>query len=310
MHGHDTFEAALPTPTSPKEDSGSEMAGQSPGPEREDSPASPLATHQLLQSHQLDEDPYLSTLGIYINTALYALICITCQEGVLPQHLLAHLGPNGKHADAHLTVQQSEINRVVMEWYIPDGFPKMSSDSNLPFDGLRQHNGFSCQGQNCNYASATESTMKKHKCLASGKKSTYKTATVQHFHNGEGQGKIYWACCSPPPQAAHLFSEGALAFLESVHHTVETKLQQSTAKPDPRTVSPWLLVTKWPDLVRNHEPEHLCALVAPPAKDTWETLMPGLVEDYINSSLDIPMHELELMRLNSPDPTKEYVTCS
>jgi hypothetical protein len=304
MHGHDTFEAALPTPTSPEEDSGSEMAGQSPGPEREDSPAYPLATHD-----QLDEDPYLSTLGIHINTTLHAFICITCQEGVLPQHLLAHLGPNGKHANAHLTVKQSEINRIVAEWVILDCWPSISSGTSLPYHGLRQHQGFSCLGQGCHFASASEAWMKKHKCL-SGKKSGYKAAIVQRIHNGEGQGKIYWACCSPPPQAAHLFSEGALAFLESVHHTVETKLQQSTAKPDPRTVSPWLLVTKWPDLVRNHEPEHLCALVAPPAKDTWETLMPGLVEDYINSSLDIPMHELELMHLNSPDPTKEYVTCS
>jgi hypothetical protein len=83
---------------------------------------------------------------------------------------------------------------------------------------------------------------------------------------------------------------------------VEVKLINS------RSISPWLLSTRWHEHVQPYDAIELLQLIKMPSKDEFVDLR-NLIMDYLKNAVDLIEHtsELTLQKLNTYDPQKEYV---
>lgn len=74
---------------------------------------------------------------------------------------------------------------------------------------------------------------------------------------------------------------------------------------DPRTVSPWLLSTKWHEHIEGFETTELRNLISFPGKEELQGL-PKLVELYFQDATGLlpSTSELTLQKLNTSDPAK------
>jgi hypothetical protein len=247
-------------------------------------------------SEELYHEHYLGTLGIAINTHLSILVCLSCHKGVLSSSLPAHMRDN--HKEAKLKVNEKHVSSVVLKNHLKDVFAPVPNFSHPPYEGLKQETGQVCD--TCGHCTTTPKRMKRHFATDHvGITPSWKDATIQHYHSGHG-GLDYWACkditvvSSAPANLAHLVQSSK----DNLAHLLAPKQYQVNA----RNLGPWILTTKWNELVDGLDTELLRSWVAPPNKDTWERALQPFVLKWMERALVAPMEELDLMRLNTPIP--------
>jgi hypothetical protein len=248
-------------------------------------------------------DDYLTQFGLVMNTKLSVLICRPCKQAVLSAHIQGHL--NGKHPDAGLKVDMHTIRRVIEHHHIRDTFEEVESRAHPPFEALRIVDGFIC-GQ-CGVAYGSKKHMKHHvKNVHVGTRSiSVGKGPIQHYYDGAGKGSIYWTCIPPTVRAEQDMSIQALRFMREVKAQAADLLKVQHVAVDARKINPWLLATKWYLLTDGHNNEDLRQSVAPALRHSWEECVAKLMHHYLDCVLGMPMADLELQRLHSPDPTTQ-----
>jgi hypothetical protein len=252
---------------------------------------------------ELVSDDYLSQLGLVMNTKLSVLICRSCKHAVLSVHVQAHL--DGKHADAKLRADIHKIDAILTRYQIRDTFEPVKSGAYPPFAALNVTNGFICGS--CGLAYGSSKHIKHHAKVehVGTKVVNIARGPIQHYHSGAGKASTYWTCIPDLHIDERNMDVAALRFMQEMKAKAASLLKVDHVPVDARKIDPWLLTTKWYLLTDGLDNASLRRSVAPATPHTWEECVPNLVHHYLNSTLGMPMPELELQRLNSPDPTTE-----
>jgi hypothetical protein len=279
----------------PHGDSGSHII-QEHAPELPDHYSSPKEMSVDPPSEEAFHEPYLETLGIAINTHLSVLVCLSCQKALLSSALSTHM--DAQHREARLKVDENKVAFIVNQYHVKDVLAPVPNFSHPPFFGLKQQTGYVCDS--CGHCFTTPKLMRRHFVTEHEKiKASWKDATLQQYHSGHG-GKTFWACeetsslASAPAKIAHLIQSSK----DDLAHLLAPKQYQVNA----RNLGPWILTTKWNELVDGLDTELLRSWVAPPNKETWERALQPFVLKWMERALVAPMEELDLMRLNTPIP--------
>ncbi|KAG2080895.1 hypothetical protein BD769DRAFT_1684593 [Suillus cothurnatus] len=250
---------------------------------------------------RLTHHKYLKKLNLVINAELNILCCEFCQVAILPNEAKTHV--KTKHSQTEF--DDVKFAQVMKEEGILSDLPRISG-ARSQVEGLAVHDALGCGHCNRVFISikhAREHYSEAHKGTA--KPQEWRACKAQHFRNGgPGTHQIYWEVenyAAPEACVKETLMRAIMKDMESVLQVVE-------APQDKRTVSPWLLTTRWHEHLAGNKPTDLMDLVAIPKRN--DELMPLLkehVEAYFESTLALlsTTDELTLQRLNSPDPMKE-----
>jgi hypothetical protein len=251
-------------------------------------------------AQQILHHPELKRLGFVVNTGLSILICWSCQYAVDVDHVEAHC--SDQHSDAKLKVDSIAISLLARQLGVQNVFAKIPNHSAPPYKGLLVKEGLLCS---CGYAVRKKKNMVAHMSRVHQKSPiyTYSRALLQQYN--PGNHKTYWACHETNWRED--LSDQAQQFLQKAALDAEELQRPVHHDTDAREISPWLLTTKWLDLIRGHDPATLVQFVAVATHKTWEAQLPPLIKTYMTAILNMSMHEIELQRLNTADPAKGSV---
>lgn len=243
-------------------------------------------------------DPFLAGLGLAFNQRVFALMCMACGHAVIPAEVKAHL--RNQHGDAHITVNNAKLFEACERLGVRDTLPAFGDGPFKEVEGLALHSGITCL--HCRKALIKPSSMSKHYTHAHQEirpiPKRWPTAWVQRF--SLSAGSAYFAVIplswTAPTEASTTIEELRSEMLEA------TKDRERAT--DARTISPWLLTTKWHEHVKGHDVGELCDLVAFPKGD-----IPGLQEAvlYLMRGAVVKIDsfpDLILQHLNTSDPAK------
>jgi HD superfamily phosphohydrolase len=209
------------------------------------------------------------------------------------------------HSEANLVVAKDKMAAVVKHHSLCDTYTPMENYAQTAFEGLEQHDGFGCLS--CAQSYTSEKHMKSHvskqHTVVSGK--GYAPAILQRYNNGEHNQ--YWRC-KETELHEHMDLDDNLAQFRELNQAMINDIRQpKNYNVNARLVDPFLLATKWHELVEGLDTAQVKSWVRPADRKTWEVQLSHHVIQYLDSSLAAPMNETDLMILNSPTPYKECV---
>ena len=214
------------------------------------------------------------------------------------------------HKKTHLQVQQHKLDEALVEMKVNKDLPSppcttLDVQAPLPYEGLKVLEGFACTL--CTQLALSESYLKDH-------------YTREHPHHPHPSQLTQ---CSM--QRFSLMHAGPLRMLfrvqsETPNHiqpvmSVAATAQQQMAKAlqvprkrgnvNKRSVSPWLLTTKWHEHVHGYDVKELCDLLAFPSKTEFPGLVASVQEYFADATEEMQtLQELTLQMLNTADPAK------
>jgi hypothetical protein len=251
---------------------------------------------------EISHHDYLETLGLVVNTTLHCLCCEWCQIALEPNQVPGHI----KHSHPGLSarINMTKFQDTLQELDVMECLPDLCTNEGPipPFDGIKVYKAIRCT--HCNSVAVQEGTMRKHH---------------QKEHR-ELKAPTRWPeCCA---QRLTLHGKAAQFFEviqpHPVHHAMpiqtlvndlRTEISQvadvEMATLNARSISPWLLSTRWHEHIEGYETLELLELVAVPKEGEFPGLK-GLLFQYMeHATALIPITaELLLQRLNTGDPAK------
>jgi hypothetical protein len=250
---------------------------------------------------RLTHHKYLEKLNLAINTELHFLCCEICQVAILPGQAKTHV----KTQHSQTEFDDAKFAQAMTEEGIPPDLPSISG-ARSQVEGLAVHDAFACA--HCDKVFTSLKNMRNHHSevhKGTAKPREWRACKAQRFRNGgPGTHQMFWEVENPVEPEACVKE----TLIRAMMKDMESVLQVIEVPQDKRTVSPWLLTTRWHEHLAGNKPEDLMDLVAIPKRN--DELMPLLkehVEAYFERALTLlsTTDELILQRLNSPDPMKE-----
>jgi hypothetical protein len=271
----------------------------------------PGLSQVLKLNQQIEHHPYLTKLGLVVNTTLHCLCCEWCQIAIIPEHVAAHLKLN-VHKAKGLIGDQAKLDETVEEMDIFECLPMtpetLAEDTApAPYKGLAIHKGFQCT--HCIKVTQSAEYMRKHfssKHPIESKVNGWQECLVQRFtHIHQKKTQMWFRVATVPEAVEELsLSEKILADMKK-ELGKQLRVHHQSRNVDARNVSPWLKTTKWHEHLGAFEHKELLALSTPPGAKEFPGLQDA-VEEYFEEATELleSMQELTLQKLNSPDPAK------
>ncbi|KAG6867314.1 hypothetical protein C0993_004588, partial [Termitomyces sp. T159_Od127] len=253
----------------------------------------------LNNNTQLVEPPYLHKLGFAYNTALGALVCLTCGIAIVPSHIVNHV--KNKHAECSINPDRELIARDIELYGVPEHLPSLDLTTRPAFQGLTVHTALQCSL--CPKVYVAQSSMvyhhhTEHKGIPVPS-SWHSVSAQQLDHTLE---RSFFPVI---PQVTLPLPSGR-AILDNIHAAMDRLDGQPAGhRLDPRLVSPWLKSNRWPELVKDRSVTDLRAIVAPLKANEFPLLVPAVHRLFLTSEDMFELvPELVLQRLNTADPVK------
>jgi len=236
------------------------------------------------------------------NPDLGILCCQICQIALAPDHVSGHL--DSTHP--LLKVNIDLFKQLTVSLMIASTLPSSVAGGSHcpPYKGLKVYEGIACGS--CIFTCASKEWMGKHHRQKHSSITTpreWRSCKMQQLN--KGANKQFWRVAEDeePP---FIHQEAIDGMRREMAEAIRIE-QISGDAPDKRTVSPWLLTTKWHEHVAGHDTATLRKLVEIPKFNDAD--MPHLrdaVEGYFREALKLidVTDELVLQRLNTPDPVK------
>lgn len=259
--------------------------------------------HSINQTwSQIQSNPYMDNFGLVYHTVLQGVLCTH-------HHILLKSSYIHRHIqDEHARMQYSptEAKKVIQnQWHVPAAPLVMQPGFYPQVEGLPILLGYECG--DCNHVTASVKTIERHVRTTHNVPfdiNAIHYVPIQRFHKHAIPFPIIPAY---PPTSSTIdeIVNNATAQVEAVF---ETPIGEFSANN--RLVSPWLLATKWPQLVQGRDLEALSNTCQKPVADDTVlqkacVVMQGLMDLAIKSIPQLP--ELVLQRLNTPDRAKTQV---
>ena len=240
----------------------------------------------------------MSSLGFAFNESVRSLICEACEYAIPPLEVKAHC--NNQHRDSHMIVDDAELSQVCRRLKVANKPPVYGNGPYTEVEGVKVQKGIVCPY--CGKALVKPSSMAKHHGTAHPDirpaPKEWPDAWVQRFNHGAGS-----AFFSVNPLRSVVPTE-ADAIIKQLRSEMQDAKEGRQVSTDARTISPWLLSTKWHEHVKGYDVGELYDLVAFPKQD-----IPGLKDAVLHlmrGGVGIigQFSELFLQHLNTPDPAK------
>jgi hypothetical protein len=242
----------------------------------------------------------LDTLSFTVNKALSILICEPCKIAIPPAHAQGHL--DGAHKGSGLKIDKVPFGNAIEAMEVSDNLPASPTGPGLlEFAGLELHTGLRCRA--CPKIANGMPAMGVHysKCHRDLiKPKDFPSVHFQRLNNGVMSKAKFEV--QPRNLKAPSPDETLIAAIRDETDKGFSKMLDP-ASLNARSVSPWLLSTKWHLHVAGHVPEELMCLVKPLAE---AHRLVALVKQYFEDAADLIDHtdDLVLQHLNTPDPAK------
>lgn len=167
-----------------------------------------------------------------------------------PKEMLSHLANHLEHKQDHIRIDQDQYNAAITECCITPTLPLQPSTLVPHIAGLAIHEGFRCS--DCNWIATNKHSFsmhyrQQHSTIKLPK--VFQPCYVQSYNNTVA-GKAWFQVTFVQPTVHQQINQIEEA-LKIVEDEVTVPLQGLTASEDPRTVSPWLHLTKWYFEVQN-----------------------------------------------------------
>jgi hypothetical protein len=227
---------------------------------------------------------------------------------LLPSQVKAHL--KQVHEAGRLQIDRSKFEAILKENEIMDGIPEIQVDEVLePFEGIQVKKGWRCH--ECSKVYGSIGSMEQH-YSKSHKSSTripkdWPSCFMQRLTNCPGEFSKFFEVHSPNPlPPLDSMDERMKKFRQEAEASIKDNL--TSVPSNARTISPWLMSTKWHLHVEGLDTSELLKLIAIPEEKEFPGLK-KLVLEYMERATDLirSTMELSLQRLNTPDPIKGYI---
>jgi len=209
---------------------------------------------------QLSHTLTLTSFDLALNKAIDRIICIVCETVVPTESLTTHLGSSHtRFLQAH---ERAALQQHVSSLGIPQGLPPFPMSVISAIQGLKIVQAHYCP--HCSSAYPSQQSYKKHRTsLHPGivDSSPPLIGPAQHFTNG--LGRIYFRVTIEPP-STQVAVDRKKPIMDTLAE-IEDRQRSLVAEIDIRNVSPWLRITKWHEMFRDHDTKHLRSLVADPS---------------------------------------------
>jgi len=253
-------------------------------------------------SKQISRHNYLDSLNLVVNNRLMCLCCEMCEVALTPSQVQGHL--NSAHAEFKMCIDKHHFEEVIELYDIQEDLPSLSHDIVVEaWEGLKVHQGFRCL--HCSKVLGLKDSMLKH----------HKQLHKEHLTPSAWPAICMQRLSSRPGEASTFFEviprnstpkTSIEAFVEQVRKEMASVLEVRQIPRNARSVSPWLLTTRWHEHFEGFDTLRLLKLIAVP-KETEFPGLKALVLKYMKKATNLIKctQELPLQRLNSPDPIKE-----
>lgn len=251
---------------------------------------------------ELCSHPSLDVIGFIVNRALNSLICVPCKVAILPAHVQSHLDVS--HKGSGLKINSLAFADAVEAMGVPESLPPTPTGPDLQeFAGLELHDGLrcgSCPAITNGMPAMGVHYSKYHKGIVKPKDFT--SVKFQRLNNGVMHNTKFEV--RPRNLKAPSPDEALIATMRAETDEAFAK-GLDPARLNARSVSPWLLTTKWHLHIAGHAPEALMSAVKPLQEAEVPRLV-GLVKRYFEDAADLIdiTDDLVLQHLNTPDPAK------
>ncbi|KAJ3717678.1 hypothetical protein C8R42DRAFT_723900 [Lentinula raphanica] len=260
--------------------------------------------------NDLITNPFLSSLGLQVNTSLHLLVCIECGSAFSTKGINRHLSRTHQYSvSASVVTQLQEINQHLD---LLSEYPDLNNDQVYPeFSGLKLHNNiFGCPS--CYLNSTSAQVVLQHLKDHHPSSSLLPIPVCgQYINKGTTKTILRIYPKNPtPPTLAEMRVEHDSSFKSIEAELIAFDWQsQRTGQPLPNAqkIHPFLIRTQWHIHVSNFDPEELRSLVKAPAVDEYPMVQQAIHAYFLDCtkllSLD-KTHISVLEILNSPEPNK------
>jgi hypothetical protein len=186
-----------------------------------------------------------------------------------------------------------------------DELPTLSADAGPlhPFDGIQTHHGIKCL--HCPTVLIKEGSMCKHHLKAHNQHSMPKAwpqCQLQRLSNHPGEASKFFEVAVTEHQPP-IRSVGDL--VDNLQAEVSQVLTVNVMALNARSISPWLLTTRWHEHIHGYDTQELLGLIVLPKESEFPGLKSLLLRYMVEATRLIGVtSELALQRLNTPDPFK------
>jgi hypothetical protein len=214
------------------------------------------------------------------------------------------------HKKTNLQVQQHKLDEALADMEVNKDLPSppcttLDVQAPRPYQGLKVLEGFACTL--CTQLALSESYLKDH----------YTREHSNHPHPSQltqcSMQRFSLMHTGPLRKLFRVQSEALIQIQPAM--SVVAVAQQLMAKAlqvprkrgnvDKRSVSPWLLTTKWHEHVHGYDVKELYDLVAFPSKTEFPGLVSTVQEYFSDATEEMQtLQELTLQMLNTADPAK------
>jgi hypothetical protein len=214
---------------------------------------------------KISRHPYLDSLGLVVNNRLQYMCCEWCQATVSPDRVQGHL-KTPAHKNSKIRVQQEKLQEAMVKMHIAKDHPlppctTLDMQAPVSFQGLKVLEGFACTL--CTQLANAESSLKDHYTRAHPTQkcpSTLIPCIMQRFSMAQiGPPRTLFRVVpshsiqTPPIQSVSVTAQQEMAKV--------LQIPRQRMEVDPRSISPWLLTTKWHEHVLGYNVKELCDLV-------------------------------------------------
>ena len=206
---------------------------------------------------------------------------------------------------AGIKINELQFQQALEDLEISPVFPTLEGMVHDEFEGLKLYKGFYCQ--ECPKVMGTPGSANVHYSNAHrgiAKPKNLPTGYYQQLRSGRNRNLF-----RIKPQLRNMISSNE-KIVEMLRVETDKAFTEAIGikELNARSVTPWLLSTKWHLHVNGYDPAELMALVKPLTKRENYKLV-DLVYKYFRDAADLIDHteELILQHLHTPDPAKMYV---
>lgn len=200
---------------------------------------------------------YLDSIDL-VATTWGGLCCKSCGVAFPPAMMLNHLKAKDHKFDK-IVIDEVQFKAALETCNILSQLPNPPTSLVSQVAGLMLHDGFICSF--CSTMTSTKESMDRHTRDHKDKtlSQSYQSCQLQRFNGTAGAVRTWFQVqmTSPPAHTRSILDQ----FLMDVETQLGKTVYDPTASNDPRTVSPWLLTTKWHEELKGKDITTLCETV-------------------------------------------------
>jgi hypothetical protein len=260
---------------------------------------------------ELSHHPYLDSINLVVDPVLQAFCCTICKIALCPGAIKGHLHDN----HPLIKLNQNRLDHIIdindISLDLPISPVANTLDGLEPFKGLKILDGFGCTQCPQVYGHIKAIHTHYQQVHDNPCPSEFPKCYMQQLANGGANRKL-WRVKAITQSSNDTSHDFPLQVLQHLRSKLDQNIDHTKIPQDDRVISPWLLMTRWHELVASHDVSFLRALISYTSKSPHVDRINGIhtaVLNYFEEAMELlaSTDDLILKKLNSPELSKEYV---